>query len=116
MMNEESGVMKSRVLVADAGYDVTLAPVIERVLDEFPREWSGKRVLVKPNVLAPFAPEDAVTTHPAVVEQVVKALLARGAEVVVGDNPGARGYGANRNAAEVCGLVEASQGCFANLG
>ncbi|EGO65811.1 DUF362 domain-containing protein [Acetonema longum] len=49
---------------------------------------SGARVLVKVNLLKRNAPEDAVTTHPAVVEAVVRYLQAAGCKVIVGDSPG----------------------------
>jgi uncharacterized protein (DUF362 family)/Pyruvate/2-oxoacid:ferredoxin oxidoreductase delta subunit len=48
---------------------------------------SGKRVLVKPNLLTDRKPEQAVTTHPEVVRQVIRWLKQRGAHVVVGDSP-----------------------------
>ena len=48
---------------------------------------SGKRVLVKPNLLTDRAPEQAVTTHPELVRQVVRRLKAAGARVTVGDSP-----------------------------
>ncbi len=50
---------------------------------------SGKeRILVKPNLLGPFSPEKAVTTHPVIVEAVVRILLEMGKKVTVGDSPG----------------------------
>ncbi len=49
---------------------------------------SGSRVLVKINLLKRNAPEDAVTTHPAVVEAVVRYLQAEGCRVIIGDSPG----------------------------
>ena len=45
-------------------------------------------VLLKPNLLAPRKPEAAVTTHPAVVREVAKRVLALGARVMVGDSSG----------------------------
>lgn len=107
---------KQRVVVAKAAYGASLKPVIEHLLDAFPRDWQGKKVLVKPNMLAPHPPEKAVTTHPALVAAVVESLMERGARVMVGDNPGVGGYGRSRKSADVCGLIEASRGCFANLG
>ncbi|QJR22598.1 Iron-sulfur cluster-binding protein [Brevinematales bacterium NS] len=47
----------------------------------------GKRVLVKPNLLASQAPEKAVTTHPVVVEAVIRVLKDGGFDVEVGDSP-----------------------------
>ena len=49
----------------------------------------GKRVLLKPNLLAKQPPHKAVTTHPEVVRAVIKAVKRRGAtEVLVADSPG----------------------------
>ena len=48
----------------------------------------AKRVLVKTNALGAYAPDRAVTTHPAVLEAVIKYLLSKGKEVWLGDSPG----------------------------
>src|SRR6056297_3381295 len=48
----------------------------------------NKRVLLKPNLLAPSEPEKAVTTHPSVVEAAGKVIQKYGGEVIVGDSPG----------------------------
>lgn len=48
----------------------------------------GQTVLIKPNLFSPHAPEDAVTTHPELVRQVVRLCFAAGAgRVWVGDSP-----------------------------
>ncbi len=47
-----------------------------------------KRVLLKPNVLRPASPEEAVTTHPEVIRAVAREFMAAGCEVTVGDAPG----------------------------
>lgn len=46
----------------------------------------GKKVLIKPNLLAPKLPEEAVTTHPAVVEALVRVLKDTGVDMYIGDN------------------------------
>lgn len=48
---------------------------------------SGRKVLVKPNLLTDRPPEAAVTTHPEVIRAVVRQLRAAGARVTVGDSP-----------------------------
>jgi uncharacterized protein (DUF362 family)/Pyruvate/2-oxoacid:ferredoxin oxidoreductase delta subunit len=48
----------------------------------------GQRVLLKPNLLAGFAPERAVTTHPAVVRAAALLAQEAGGRVVLGDSPG----------------------------
>lgn len=48
---------------------------------------SGKKVLVKPNILNDALPERAICTHHSVVEAMVRYLQSRGADVMVGDSP-----------------------------
>ena len=48
----------------------------------------GQRVLLKPNVLGGFAPEKAVTTHPAVLRAAVILVKECGGIPLVGDSPG----------------------------
>ncbi|HOR87169.1 MAG TPA: DUF362 domain-containing protein [Bacillota bacterium] len=48
----------------------------------------GSKVLVKTNLLMRKSPDDAVTTHPAVVEAIVRYLQDMGCSVVIGDSPG----------------------------
>ena len=50
----------------------------------------GDRVLVRPNLIAPLPIEAAATTHPAVVEAVVRAVQKAGGMVIIGDCPGGR--------------------------
>ena len=48
----------------------------------------GDRVIIKPNLLKASPPEKAVTTHPAVVEAVVREVLKAGGIPSIGDSPG----------------------------
>lgn len=48
----------------------------------------GMRVAIKANLVAAMKPEQAATTHPALVAALVKMLAERGAHAVVGDSPG----------------------------
>jgi uncharacterized protein (DUF362 family)/Pyruvate/2-oxoacid:ferredoxin oxidoreductase delta subunit len=68
---------------------------------------SGKRVLVKPNILIDSDPSKAICTHPVVVEAVIRLLQSKGATVLVGDSPGAmaRGYRGEKS-----GIFKVSQG------
>jgi uncharacterized protein (DUF362 family)/Pyruvate/2-oxoacid:ferredoxin oxidoreductase delta subunit len=47
----------------------------------------GQKVLLKPNMLSAKPPERAITTHPMVLEAVVREVQALGAEVSIGDSP-----------------------------
>lgn len=52
---------------------------------------SNSRVLIKPNLLAPHAPEKAITTHPEVIRAVILALQRRGVtHILIADSPGGR--------------------------
>lgn len=48
----------------------------------------GSYVLVKTNLLMRKSPDDAVTTHPIVVEAIVRYLQELGCKVVIADSPG----------------------------
>ncbi len=48
---------------------------------------SGKKVLLKPNILMDSDPAKCITTHPVVVEAMVRFLQSEGATVMVGDSP-----------------------------
>ena len=50
----------------------------------------GMRVAVKANLVAAMKPETAGVTHPALVTELCRRLIARGAEVVVGDSGGGK--------------------------
>ncbi|AFM24167.1 DUF362 domain-containing protein [Desulfomonile tiedjei] len=47
----------------------------------------GDRVLLKPNLLKSATPDEAIVTHPALVEAVAAAVLDVGASVSIGDSP-----------------------------
>jgi uncharacterized protein (DUF362 family)/Pyruvate/2-oxoacid:ferredoxin oxidoreductase delta subunit len=53
-------------------------------MDRFVRP--GDRVLIKPNLLSPAAPERAITTHPTVVEAVIRLVQRAGGEAVIADS------------------------------
>jgi uncharacterized protein (DUF362 family)/NAD-dependent dihydropyrimidine dehydrogenase PreA subunit len=48
----------------------------------------GMKVLLKPNLLALAELEQAVTTHPAVLQAVAEQVIAAGGEVLIGDSSG----------------------------
>ncbi|WHH57913.1 DUF362 domain-containing protein [Petroclostridium sp. X23] len=48
----------------------------------------GAKVLIKVNLLKKNKPEDAVTTHPSVIQAMVEYLQNQGCIVVLGDSPG----------------------------
>lgn len=72
-------------------YGPALPEALDRLLDL--TGWltrqalSGRRVLLKPNLLTDRTPEQAVTTHPELVRHVLRRFKASGAQVTVGDSP-----------------------------
>src|SRR4030042_1791581 len=48
---------------------------------------SGKKVLLKPNILMDSDPSKCISTHPVVVGAMVRFLQNEGATVCVGDSP-----------------------------
>ncbi len=66
-----------------------------------------KRVLLKPNLLGAFSPEKAVTTHPVVMEALVRHFLDLGKEVWIGDSPG--GILKAESVWETCGMKDLAE-------
>jgi uncharacterized protein (DUF362 family)/Pyruvate/2-oxoacid:ferredoxin oxidoreductase delta subunit len=89
---------------------------VEGIFEGEPADFSGKTVLVKPNMAAPCKVEKAVSTHPSLIKAVVKALRRRNAKrIIVGDNPGATAYGINERCARITGVLDAAGDCYVNL-
>ncbi|KGK84146.1 iron-sulfur protein [Desulfosporosinus sp. HMP52] len=69
---------------------------VEKSLREGLLEWGGmstfvkpgQKVLLKVNLLMKKRPEEAVTTHPSVVEAVVRLVQEVGGIAIIGDSPG----------------------------
>ena len=84
--------MDTRVYVARCEEYAKAAEAVGRVLDAFGGAEAilngRKRVLVKPNLIMPRKPDDAATTHPAVIEAVCSAFIKAGAEVTIIDSTG----------------------------
>lgn len=68
------------------------------------------KIVIKANLVAGRPPEDAVTTHPALLCALSGLLTERGAEVVIGDSPGGVYNAAYLNRIyQRCGAVEAER-------
>ena len=48
----------------------------------------GAKIVIKANLVTMMKPESAATTHPALLKELCRLLVSRGAEVIVGDSPG----------------------------
>ncbi len=77
----------------------------------------GSRVLLKPNVLAARPPEDAVTTHPAVVSAMCELILEIGGIPVIGDGSGIVGSGSTNTskAFKISGIEDVASSCEVEL-
>ena len=94
------------------GYDVdALARILRAQLERLGAAdmFNGKRVAVKVNLVMKKGPEAAATTHPAVLEAMLRILSERAAEVVIAESPGGP-YTAQSLQAHyrVCGIAEAA--------
>jgi uncharacterized protein (DUF362 family)/Pyruvate/2-oxoacid:ferredoxin oxidoreductase delta subunit len=79
----------STVLVRKASYDyAVLKPLVFEMMDLFCRDAikAGSRVLIKPNLLLPAAPDRAIVTHPLIVRASAEYALDRGAKVRISDS------------------------------
>jgi uncharacterized protein (DUF362 family) len=90
---------------------------VDRAFELFLLEFKGKKVFIKPNVLRASEADEGIVTHPAVLRAVVeKVETMEPASIVVGDNPGILGYGANEESFRKTGLMEAAKGYYQNIG
>jgi len=84
--------MDKRVFIAKCDDYEHAAAAIGRVLDAFGGAEAilagRKRVLVKPNLIMPRKPDDAATTHPAVIAAICAAFVKAGADVSIIDSTG----------------------------
>jgi uncharacterized protein (DUF362 family) len=100
-----------KVIVRDVG---DVHKEVDYIFAQLAPDLSDKRVLVKPNIMMPLPGDSGKVTHPEVVRAVVRACRARGARVMLGDNP-AGSEGNSRITAQRCGILDAAEGAFINL-
>lgn len=105
-----------RVMIHPATYD-NCRKSVDRAFALFPQEISGKKVVIKPNVLRTSKAEEHIVTNPALLRAVIEKVEEMSpAEIVVGDNPGLFNYGDNENGFKTTGLMAAAKGYYKNLG
>ncbi|MBI2541283.1 DUF362 domain-containing protein [Candidatus Woesearchaeota archaeon] len=63
----------------------------------------GQKVLLKPNIVKGMKPEECGTTHPSVIESLIKTLKGQDCEVYVGDCPF---IDDTIEAMKICGIYE----------
>lgn len=67
-------------------------------LAEVEGELTGRKVLLKPNLLSARRPDEAVTTHPEVIRAAGRVALDQGCEVSLGDSPPFAGQNSDKYA------------------
>lgn len=86
------GAFPTTFIAKVANYAADIGTVVTRGLRELgvlPAELTGKRVLLKPNLVEPHRGRGHVNTHPAVVRGAAEAFLRMGASrVIVGEGSG----------------------------
>jgi len=76
----------------------------------------GDKIFLKLNLIMKKHPNDAATTHPAVVEAVAKRLVEAGAKVIIGDSPGGPyTRGVLQSLYRACGIEDAAKRSGAQL-
>jgi uncharacterized protein (DUF362 family)/ferredoxin-like protein FixX len=86
-------------------YDVKL---LKTLLDSMFQEISfspisNAKVLIKPNLLISRTPEQAVTTHPAIIQALAELLKDHSCAVSVGDSPG---FGSTDKVLNISGIMD----------
>jgi uncharacterized protein (DUF362 family)/NAD-dependent dihydropyrimidine dehydrogenase PreA subunit len=111
----QEGIMH-RVMIHPASYESCKASV-DKAFELFPLPITGKKVMIKPNVLRASAADEHIVTHPALLRAVVqKVETLSPSQIVVGDNPGLFNYGDNEKSFEQTGLMDAARPYYRNLG
>jgi uncharacterized protein (DUF362 family)/NAD-dependent dihydropyrimidine dehydrogenase PreA subunit len=98
------------VLIIDADYK-TMDQAVETIFSHFSPPTT--EVLIKPNLLGGFSPDDHVTSHPTLIRALVSYCISHHLPVTVGDNP-AGGHDITGKA-QKAGLYQAAQGHFSLL-
>jgi len=105
-----------RVMIHPATYE-NCRKAVDRAFELFPQDITGKKVVIKPNVLRVSTAEEHIVTNPALLRAVVEKVEDMAPkEIIVGDNPGLFNYGDNENSFSKTGLMAAAKGYYKNLG
>lgn len=81
-----------------------VSAVLQQLL---PADIRGKNVLLKPNLLLPATPDQAILTHPLVIRAVAEYVLEKGGRPSIADSPA---LGTFSRILKVSGLEEALKG------
>ena len=105
------GESMSRVFVRQATYESrVLRPMIFEMMEAMggAEIHKNSRVLIKPNLLSPATPQQAILTHPAVIRFVVEYVLEKGAQPLIADSPA---IGSFETILRRNGILDALRGC-----
>lgn len=75
----------------------------------------GSKVLLKPNVLSARSPNEAITTHPALINAVCRILKEKKCKISIGDSSGMDVLGGTRRAFKKTGIEEIAKRYNAEL-
>jgi len=82
-------VYKVSVEKCDSYEPEKLRKVLEKSLENIGYKLKeNQKVLIKPNLLGAFKPEQAITTNPAILEELCKILKGKNCEIFIGDSAG----------------------------
>ncbi|PIN87315.1 hypothetical protein COV19_00330 [Candidatus Woesearchaeota archaeon CG10_big_fil_rev_8_21_14_0_10_44_13] len=101
-------------IVKCSSYDkARVYAAIKKVIDDIGfRIKPGSKVILKPNVLNGSRPNDAVTTHPSVVEAVCRVLREKDCSIIIAESSG---FTSTLKNYEVCGIAEVARRYDAKL-
>jgi uncharacterized protein (DUF362 family)/Pyruvate/2-oxoacid:ferredoxin oxidoreductase delta subunit len=100
----------SQVMIRSATYESeALRPLIFEAMEAMGGKQiqRGSHVLVKPNLLSPATPHQAILTHPAIIRAVAEYLLEKGARPLIADSPS---IGSFETLLQTSGIREALRG------
>lgn len=89
----ETSLDKDVAIVECAGYDPeTVQDAVNRLV-QLLGGWEafvkpGETIVIKPNLLMRKSPDEAVTTHPSVIETAASSVIGAGGRAVLADSPG----------------------------
>ncbi|MBE6611682.1 MAG: DUF362 domain-containing protein [Ruminococcaceae bacterium] len=109
MIDKNAAVALDRVEQYDAA---ELERVIRSQLERLGAShmFDGKKVVVKPNLVMKKSPEAAATTHPVVLEAMLRILKESAADIVIAESPGGLyTEAALRGTYRGCGLAEVAE-------
>jgi uncharacterized protein (DUF362 family)/NAD-dependent dihydropyrimidine dehydrogenase PreA subunit len=102
--------MKVSIVECNSYDESQVRGAIEKSLENINFEIKdNQKVMIKPNVLGQHKPEDHVTTHPAIVDAVVKIFKKKNCKVIIGESSGFYKEGGTKKALEMSGMKKVAE-------